>query len=162
MARTASPVRKTLRLTFHVAKGRPRLVSHERLDMICPPSIGDLPEVGKHGGFWLEARDAKDQVIFHRRLNDPLATSVAVHSPDGKITRVFGEPRDEHVFEVLLPDDPAIQSVVLVGHDAAARGVAKGSPKGAAGAAAGAGSTPTPSRELASFDIPAAASGSKP
>jgi hypothetical protein len=156
MSRTAQPIRRTLRLTFQVSKGQPRLVSHERLAMICPPSIGEPPEIGKHGGFWLEARDAKGGVLFYRRLNDPLATSVAVHSPDGKIERLFGEPRDNHSFEVLLPDDAAIQSVALIGHAVAAQaGAVQGSVTAAKAA-------PGPSRELARFDIPAATLGGKP
>jgi len=153
MSHTASPVRRTLRLTFHVNKGQPSLVSHERLDMICPPSIGETPVIGKHGGYWLEARTADGRVVFYRRLNDPLGTSVAVHSPDGKIERLFGEPRDSHDFEVLLPDDSAIHSVVLVGH---AVGALAASTQSAPGAGRGA------SRELAHFEIPAAAAGGRP
>jgi hypothetical protein len=153
MSHTTPPIRRALRLSFHVSKGKVSLVSHERVDMICPPSIGEAPVIGKYGGFWLEARTADGRVVFHRRLNDPLGTSVAVHSPDGRIERIFGEPRDDHDFEVLLPDDPAIHSVVLVGHVAGAR---------AAAAQGATEPTPAASRELGSFEIPAAAHGGRP
>src|SRR2546428_604070 len=98
------PPRKTLRLTFRVTDGNIRLVSYERIEMVCPPSIGERPEAGKHGGFWVELRDASDRVLFHRLLHSPFANSVEVHSPTGEIERKFG-PTAESTFEVLLPDD---------------------------------------------------------
>lgn len=106
--------RKSLRLTFRVADGEVRLASYERLDMICPPSIGERPEAGKHGGFWMELRDAGDRVLFHRVLDTPLGDSVDVHSPDGKIQRVFGAIK-ENVFEVLLPDDSEAKTIAFMG-----------------------------------------------
>jgi hypothetical protein len=106
--------RRSLRLTFRVADGEVRLVGYERLDMIPPPSIGERPEAGKHGGFWMELRDTSDRVLFHRVLDNPLGDSVEVHSPDGKIQRVFGAVK-ENVFEVLLPDDSNAETVALMG-----------------------------------------------
>jgi hypothetical protein len=106
--------RKSVRLTFRVADGEVRLLSHERLNMICPPSIGERPEVGKHGGFWMELRDASDRVLFHRLLHSPLGDSVEVYSPDGKIRREFGAVTESE-FEVLLPDDADARSIVLIG-----------------------------------------------
>jgi hypothetical protein len=98
------PSRRTLRLSFRASGGEVRLESVERLDMICPPPIG----------FWMELRDQSERVLFHRLLHTPLGESVEVHSPDGKIQRVFGEV-NESMFEVLLPDDPAGASVALMG-----------------------------------------------
>ena len=106
--------RKSLRLTFRVADGEVRLALYERLDMICPPSVGERPEAGKHGGFWMELRDASDCVLFHRVLDTPLGDSVEVHSPDGKIQRVFGAVK-ENAFEVLLPDDCKGKTIVFMG-----------------------------------------------
>lgn len=106
--------RRALRLTFRVADGEVRLLRYERLDMIPPPSIGERPEAGKNGGFWLELRDADDRVLFHRVLHNPLGDSVEVHSPDGRIQRVFGATQ-ENFFEVLLPDDSNTKSIVLMG-----------------------------------------------
>lgn len=106
--------RKSLRLTFRVADGEVRLVGYERLDMIPPPSIGERPEAGKHGGFWMELRDESDHVLFHRVLDNPLGDSVEVHSPDGKIQRVFGAV-EENVFEVLLPDDSKAKTITFIG-----------------------------------------------
>jgi hypothetical protein len=106
--------RRSLRLTFRVADGKVSLVSYERLDMICPPSIGQRPEAGKHGGFWMELRDVNNRVLFYRFLSNPLGDSVEVHSPDGKIQRIFGDTR-ENIFEVLLPDDRNARTIVLMG-----------------------------------------------
>jgi hypothetical protein len=106
--------RKSLRLTFRVADGEIRLVSYERLDMICPPSVGERPEAGRNGGFWMELRDTNNRVLFHRILDNPLGDSVEVHSPDGKIQRVFGAVK-ENVFEVLLPDDSQAKTIAFIG-----------------------------------------------
>lgn len=130
---------KSLRLTFRVADGEVRLVSYERLDMICPPSVGERPEAGKHGGFWMELRDAKDRVLFHRILHSPLGDSVEVHSPDGKILREFGDVT-ENIFEVLLPDNANAKYIVLMGESLEPATSRKKSEEG--------------SRELARFDVP--------
>lgn len=133
------PFRKSLRLTFRVVAGEVQLASHERLSMICPPSVGECPEARKHSGFWMELRDAKDSVIFHRLLHSPLADSVEEHSPDGKIRREFGDVK-ESMFEVLLPDDPIAKSIVLMG-ESLYPVTARKKPAGG-------------SSELAKFDVP--------
>lgn len=108
------PARKTLRLTFRVSDGEARLVKYERLNMITPPSVGEAPQVGTHGGFWVELRDPSDRVLFHRVLHLPLQDSVEVHSPDGKIQRIMGEPA-ESTFEVLVPDYDDASTLALIG-----------------------------------------------
>lgn len=137
--------RKSLRLTFRVADGEIQLVSYERLDMICPPSIGERPEAEKHSGFWVELRDANDNVLFHRILNNPLGDSVEVHSPDGKIRREFGDVK-ESSFEVLLPDEASAKYITLMGEYLDR---AKPRKKRAVG-----------SSELARFDVPQGEKGS--
>lgn len=108
------PSRRALRLTFRVSNGKIELVSHERLEMIVPPAFGERPEAGKHGGYWVELRDAKQSVLSHRLISPTLLNSVEVHSPDRKIERAFGEVQDG-VFEVLLPDEDDAKSVALMG-----------------------------------------------
>jgi hypothetical protein len=106
--------RKSIRLTFRVSDGRISLISYERLDMISPPSVGEAPEAGKYGGFWMELRNANDRVLSHRSLHLPIGNSVEVHSPDGKIHREFGDVK-EGIFEVLLPDDANARFITLMG-----------------------------------------------
>lgn len=140
----SKPSRRTLRLTFRAADGKVQLVSAERLEMICPPSVGERPEAGRHSGFWMELRDANDRTLFHRLLHSPLGDSVEVHSPDGQIRREFGAPR-ENVFQALVPDDGAAQSIALMGESL---DPAELQEKSRADKAEGG------SRELARFDLP--------
>lgn len=106
--------RRTLRLTIRSSAKGLELISVERLQMITPPQPGDRPEAGKHAGHWFELRDEKKRVLAHRLISDSLLNSVEVHSPGGKIERIFGEPR-ETTFEVLLPDVEGGRFAVLVG-----------------------------------------------
>ena len=55
----STPSRKSLRLTFRISNGKIELVSQERLEMITPTQIGERPEAGRRGGFWIELRDAQ-------------------------------------------------------------------------------------------------------
>ena len=112
--------------------------------MLTPPSSG-APEIGKHGGFWVELRDANGGVLFHRILNLPLGDSVEVHSPDGTIRREFG-PTSETTFEVLVPDYDQASTVALVGEYLDSEEFRRGQAEPAAEAA-------PPSRELARFDL---------
>lgn len=139
----STPSRGTLRLTFRSTGGQVELVSKERLDMICPPSVGERPEAGKQGGFWLELRGDGGDVTFFRVLHDPIRSSVEVHSPDGQIRREFGPPGDS-TFEVLVPDDPRAATVALMGEyeDPSA---AKGRRRKAR--------APSGAREIARFDL---------
>ena len=140
----SKPSRRTLRLTFRAADGKVQLVSAQRVEMICPPAVGERPKAGYHSGFWMELRDANDRVLFHRLLHSPLGDSVEVHSPDGQIRREFGAPR-ENIFEVLVPDDGTAQSIALMGESLDPAGLHE---KARDGKAEGG------SRELARFDLP--------
>lgn len=136
--------RRTLRLTVKVNEdGGFELVSAERLPMITPPQPGERPEMGKHGGHWMELRGARGRVLAHRLLDHSLLHSVEVHSPDGKIRREFGGPQPG-IFEVLLPDLEGAREVVLVGSELEdpRRARAKDAKRAA-----------VPSRELARFDL---------
>jgi hypothetical protein len=122
--------------------------------MICPPSVGERPQAGRHGGFWVELRDRNDVVTFFRVLNDPLRTSVEVHSPDGKIRREFGPPEDT-TFEVLVPDDPQADTLVLIGEYRDPRASAQAQQGRQAQPRAGA-------QEIARFHLGGAEAGGRP
>ncbi len=106
--------RKTLRLTFQPTDGGLELLSVESLKMITPAQPGERPDASRNGGNWFELRDDKGQVLAHRLIDASLLNSAEVHSPDGRLTRVFGGMKKE-IFEVLLPDTAAARSAVLVG-----------------------------------------------
>jgi len=142
----ARPYRNTLRLTFRIENGEARLVKHERLDMICPPFVGERPEAGKHGGFWIELRDADGRAVFHRALHAPLGDSVEVYSPDGTIRREVGPPSGS-TFELLVPDRADARTVVLVGEHL-------GGPAAERALVAPSAASAAVTRDLARFDIP--------
>jgi hypothetical protein len=114
VGKTPEVSRRTLRLTFKSSAKGLELISVEHLPMITPPQPGERPEAGKHGGQWFELRNAENGVLAHRLIDQSLFNSVEVHSPDGKIRREFGPPRDI-TFEVLLPDVDGAWFAVLMG-----------------------------------------------
>lgn len=139
--------RKTLRLTFRVADGEVKLIKQERVNMVTPPSVGEHPQIGKHGGYWMELRDTNDRGLFHRSLHSPLGDTIEVYSPDGTIQRE-SVPTQESTFEVLLPDYDQANSIVLCGKylDAAEKIRRERAPESSEPA--------PPTRELARFEIP--------
>lgn len=142
--KTAKPSQKTLRLTFQVVNGEVELVKHRRVNMITPPAVGEHPETGKHGGFWMELRDENDQGLFHRTLISPAGDTVEIHSPDGNNRREYVQSK-EGTFEVLVPDYGKAASIVLCGKKS---GGSQVQPSAAAASA------PPKTRELARFEIP--------
>jgi hypothetical protein len=62
----------------------------------------------------MELRDSKDRPLFHRLIDPTVLNSVEVHDPGHKIERHFGEVRDQ-IFEIVVPDDEAAASAVLLG-----------------------------------------------
>ena len=63
----------------------------------------------------MELHDQKGRVLAHRLLDPTLLDSVEVHSPDGRIERLFGGTRTG-IVEVLLPDLDDATEAVLMGH----------------------------------------------
>ena len=121
--------RSTLRLTIEASREGFELVSVERLQMITPPQLGERPQAGKPGGYWIELRDAEGRVLAHRIIDSTLLNSVEVHSPEGKIQREFGDVK-ESVIEVLLPDVPGRREAVLLGSPLKPRARKKPAPSG--------------------------------
>ena len=146
--KTAKPSKKTLRLTFQVVNGAVELVKHRRVNMVAPPAVGEHPETGKHGGFWMELRDENDQGLFHRTLTSPAGDTVEIHSPEGNNRREY-VPDEESTklstFEVLVPDYGKANSIVLCGKKSASPHIQP---------SAAAASAPLKTRELARFEIP--------
>jgi hypothetical protein len=110
-----------LRVTF-AYRGHDIAVANTRaVRMIVPRPVSSPPEKGQ-SGYWVEVRAADGKLLFHCVLHNPVRVDVEVYSHDERqsITRVpVAEPRGE--FEVLLPDLPEAQSLVLFGPPADAR-----------------------------------------
>ncbi len=134
--------RKSIRITFKVSNGSIDILSYQRLPMTCPPAVGPVPQAGKNSGYWLEVRDAKDNLIFHRILSDPLGDSVSHHLSGKKIERKLSTVSD-NVFQVLIPDIPDAHSIVLMGESLEPEGLRLLKKE-----------KPEPSRELKRFAIP--------
>src|SRR5438270_12916067 len=79
----------TLRLTFAYDGNQVRLLRSQRVAMVTPPAVTPAPEKGQSGS-WLEVRDAKGALLYHRAIHDPIRTDVEVFSDDPAqtITRV--------------------------------------------------------------------------
>jgi hypothetical protein len=139
--------RRSIRITFKVSDKAVQILSFQRLPMICPPSVGPVPRKGENSGYWMELRDAKEQVLFFRLLDAPLGDSVTLHSPDGKIERKFSDV-SENTFEVLFPDLPEASSIVFMGESLEPMGlrIKKKNGRKASG-------------ELTRFDLPRTQSG---
>ena len=110
-----------LRVTFSY-RGRDIAVAGTRkVRMIVPRPVSPPPEKGQ-SGYWAEVRAADGKLLFHCVLNNPVRVDVEVfsHGEGQSITRVpVAEPRGE--FEVLLPDLPEAESVVIYGPPAEPR-----------------------------------------
>jgi hypothetical protein len=104
------PVTNAVRLTFVYKAGKLQLQSRIHVNAMVPPG-----EPGGDLGFWVELRDASDNPLFRRVLQNPLTVDREVFSPGAtnSVARVPGA-RTEDVFSILVPDDPAAASVVLV------------------------------------------------
>lgn len=104
----------TLRLTFHYEGEHLALAKQQRVRMVAPGSPTALPVADQNSGFWVEVRDGRDHVLFHRVLQNPMSDFVEVHSPEGKI-QVVPVTRAQGEFEVLVPDIPEAAGVVVFG-----------------------------------------------
>ena len=102
----------TIRLVFRYEDGRVQVVSQRRVEMIAPASAAPRPEPGKHIGFWVEVRDSRDNVVFHRVLHNPIPFMVERYSADGSI-RATEQDVARAEFEVLVPDIPGAATIVL-------------------------------------------------
>jgi hypothetical protein len=89
--------------------------------MIIPPALSAPPARGQTG-YWVEVRAADGALLFHRALHSPVRVDAEVFTggETPTITRVpIAEPHGE--FEVLVPDLPEAQSLMLYGPAAEAQ-----------------------------------------
>ena len=111
----ASNPPQALRVTFGYQGAQIDVLGSERVAMVVPAPIGDVPAAGQTG-YWLAVRDAAGRVVYHQPLQDPLRTSVEVFPSDARqpITRM-ANPVREGRFTAIVPDSPDAASVELYG-----------------------------------------------
>lgn len=82
------------------------------LETLAPPSQSLDPARGT-SGFWVELRDAKNNVLYRRVMQNPVPPDVEVFDPEEGLHRVaVDEPKG--VFTVLVPDLPDAEQIAFV------------------------------------------------
>jgi hypothetical protein len=111
----AMPNETALRVTFTYRGDEIAAAGMRKVRMVVPGTVSAPPEKGQ-SGYWIEVRAADGKLLFHRVLHSPVRVDVEVfsHGEGPSITRVpVAEPRGQ--FEVLVPDLPGADSLVLYG-----------------------------------------------
>jgi hypothetical protein len=114
-SQTAPISRRTLRVTFEYEGNQFRIVNLMRVAKITPPSLAARPEAGAAAGYWVELRDKRGRCLFHRLLPDAIRDSAEIYPEKGPLLRTpLREVKGR--FEVLLPDLPEADTIVILGH----------------------------------------------
>ena len=108
------PVR---RLQIRWQQGEYRIVGDVRVDEMTIPAHDELPAdrvAAELSGSWFEVRDGAEGVLYRQRFANPISGGDELFERSGSIRRVDVEHTDT-VFELLVPDVPDAQELVLVG-----------------------------------------------
>jgi hypothetical protein len=112
--KAASPTH-TLRLTFRYEGSDVSLLSSERVEMVPPPGAPEFIHEGQAGS-WAELLDAHGRTIYQQLLHNPIRYEMEVPEDPDTGTLHWEEVRHpQGVFEVLVPDMPEGQTLVLFG-----------------------------------------------
>lgn len=114
--------RRTLRVTFEYEGDEFRIANQMRVEKITPPTLTPRPEAGKAAGYWVELRDKRGRCLFHRLLPDAIRDTAEIYGDKNRLART---PLKEVTgrFEVLLPDLPEADAVVVMGHPMSGEGL---------------------------------------
>ncbi len=132
---STAPPGVTLRVTFAYRGRDISLLASRRVAMIAPRPVTAAPLPGQ-SGYWFELRGAAGELLYHRALSNPIRSDIEAFSDDSRqtMTRIpIAAPEGQ--FEVLVPDLPGAQTLLLFG-----------TPEGALSESA-------PSRELFRADV---------
>ncbi len=114
--------RRTLRVTFEYEGDQFRIANQMRVEKITPPSLTPCPDPATAAGYWVELRDKRGRYLFHRLLPDAIRDSAEIYPKEKELTR--GALRKvQGRFEVLLPDVPEADAVVVMGHPTSSEGL---------------------------------------
>jgi len=103
------PVR---RLRVKVVDGAWQVVKETRVERMTLPRSRQLPEGRTTGGAFVEAVDAKGNVVHRQAIDDPTRPSVEIHDA-GRSHRV-DTPGREVMVDVVVPDTDDVASLRLV------------------------------------------------
>jgi hypothetical protein len=121
--------RRTLRLTFEYDGDQLRIVNELRVEKVTPPSLTPRPDPATSAGYWVELRDKGGKCLFHRLLPDAIRDSAEIYPENKPLERVpLREVKGR--FEVLLPDVPEADMVVVMGHPISSSGLKRHQPCG--------------------------------
>jgi hypothetical protein len=109
-------------VTFEYKGDEFRIANQMRVEKITPPSLTPCPDASSAAGYWVELRDRRGRCLFHRILPDAIRDSAEIYPEQKPLTRT---PLREVAgrFEVLLPDLPEADAVVVMGHPVAREGL---------------------------------------
>jgi hypothetical protein len=112
----------TLRITFAHDGPKLEITNVQRVAMRAPAA---LPPAGDNqAGYWLEVRDSKGALLYHRPIHDPLRQHVeSFGEAAGAPTQRLADAGDRGEFEVLVPDLPDAQTFRLHGPTLAPAGI---------------------------------------
>jgi hypothetical protein len=103
------PVRR-LRVT--VVDGAWQVAKETRVDRMTLPRSRRLPEGRTSGGAFVEAVDAKGNVVYRQSIQDPTRPSVEIHDPE-RSHRVEA-PGREVMLDVMVPDTDDVASLRVI------------------------------------------------
>jgi hypothetical protein len=105
---------RVVRLLFRMRDGVPELVSRQTTEMVLPEG-DEAAEADMGAALTFELRDADQQPLLARALDDHIPTTHEVFSPEG-MGRVE-DPQPSGAFEVIVPDVPGAEFGALVAAD---------------------------------------------
>ena len=111
---------ESVRLLFEFEGDQIRLVDHQAVDVVPPPSAA-RSGFSHDSGFWLEVRSGRMDVLHREILHDPIDLHPEVFAEDGKTISRSSEPRKKGAFAVLVPELPDGDHLAFVRSDPASR-----------------------------------------
>jgi hypothetical protein len=102
---------RAIRLQIRYDKSGFSITDSRPLETLAPASHAlDAPRATS--GFWVELRDAKNNVLYRRVMHNPVQSDVEVFDPEGLHRHAVEDPTG--VFTVLVPDMPDAEEIVFV------------------------------------------------
>jgi hypothetical protein len=102
---------RAIRLQIEYDKSGFSIVDSWPLETLAPASHA-LEAPRATSGFWVELRDAKNNVLYRRVMSNPVQSEVEIFDPEGIHRHAVEEPKG--VFTVLVPDMPDAEEIAFV------------------------------------------------